>query len=145
MAYSDQELLEAIRALQSRLDQVLPGEQGRDLSGRLEGSLTQVEEPTRSSRAITLALETIRNYPAAFNELKAELVRQAGAKREDRLGMKMVDIIGDGGAVRPGERVVCPVDPRHLQKRLRVKGERCPQHNVELVAESGVEPPETKP
>lgn len=140
MAYSDQELLQAIQALQARLSQILPNDQVRELEIRLQTAMADIDDPRQRPKAITQALEVIRIFPAARDELRAELIRQAGLRSEDRLGMKLVDIIGDGEAVRPGERVVCPVDPTHLRKLLRIKGERCPQHNVELITESSVLP-----
>ncbi len=140
MAYTSQELLQAIRSLQTRLTQILPKDQAQDLEERLQTALPHIDEPGQQPDAITQALEAIRLFPACRDELKAELIRHAGLRKEDRLGMKLVDIAGDGGAIRPGERVVCPVDPTHLKKRLRIKGERCPQHNVELVEEACFRP-----
>jgi hypothetical protein len=145
MAYTDQELLHAIRSLQARLTQILSNDQAQDLEARLQTALAHIDEPGNQPQAITHALEGVRFFPAARDELKVELIREAGLRKEDRLGMKLVDIIGDGGAIKPGERVVCPVDPTHLKKRLRIKGERCPQHNVELVDESSLLPPAPTP
>ena len=138
MAYTDQELLQAIRSLQARLTQILPADEARDLQARLQTVLADIDEPAPPPQAVTLALEAIRVFPACREELKAELIRQAGLRTEDRLGIRLVDIAGDGDAISPGERVVCPVDPTHLKRRLRIKGERCPQHNVELVKEGSL-------
>ncbi|MEK6407974.1 MAG: hypothetical protein AABN34_13515 [Acidobacteriota bacterium] len=140
MAYTDQELLQAIRSLEARLSQILPNDQAQDLEARLQTALAHVNEPGQQPLAITQALEAIRPFPAGRDEIKAELIRQAGLRKDDGLGMKLVDIAGDGGAIKPGGRVVCPVDPTHLKKRLRIKGERCQQHNVELVEEGSLRP-----
>jgi len=140
MAYTNQELLQAIRSFQARLTQILPTDQAQGLEARLQAALVHIDEPGQQPEAIAQALEAIRLFPAGRDELNAELVRLAGLRKGDRLRTKLVDIAGDGGAIRPGERVVCPVDPTHLKKRLRIKGERCPQHNVELIEESSLLP-----
>ena len=76
------------------------------------------------------------------DELKARLIQEHGLQSEVRLLMAFEDVPGTGQPVPPGTRVVCPVDPTHLIKRLRVAGEKCPQHHVELVPEDQVANPQ---
>lgn len=133
--YSDQEILEAIQQLRSNLSEVLLDADAKALEVQLQEILSQAADQDRQPLTVTRSLEAIREYPAARDELKARLIRMAGLRSETRLGMSFETIPGYGEPVRPGTRVVCPVDPTHYITRLRLKGQRCPQHNVELVPE----------
>jgi NADH-quinone oxidoreductase subunit I len=42
-------------------------------------------------------------------------------------------ILGDVKKIKPGAEMVCPRDPAHLKTRLSSVGQRCPDHDVELV------------
>jgi len=139
--YSDYQLLEAVQKIAAELPMLLPDKDAGILEEKLKIILVDANKPDRVSEIVTDALKIISDYPPVRNELKAHLIRTIGLGSETRLGMFFEPTPGIGGATKPGKiMVVCPVDPSHYITQLRVKGQRCPQHNVELVPEDTILP-----
>jgi hypothetical protein len=133
--YTEQEILIAIAVLRREIPHLLPEQDARQLEEQLAKVLGGCGEETKESgQKLVEAMEIIQNYPQAQNRLTALLYQQIELRSESHRG-----VFGDetppgiGEAVKPGAVWVCPDEPGHFRTRLRFKGQRCPQHNVELV------------
>lgn len=132
----EERYLEAIRALKPELRDLLGPEEGAQLNRRLGQYLRRARSPEECERAVTRALDALREHPPARERL-ADILRAAG---EDDLRLLYEPLPGPGGLLPAGAVVVCPVDPSHCRRRRQYKGQRlfCPEHGVELVPEEEV-------
>lgn len=111
------------------LNDLLPPSTADQLGRQLDNLLSQSDDPTCLPSAVDFALEALHEHDPARRRLLEELRADFGAKESARLSNPP----GYPIPLAPGIRVCCPVDPTHLQARLRVQGQRCQQHNVLLV------------
>jgi hypothetical protein len=129
----DETDLEAIQVLRQEVPDLLPPEDARRLTAELNKVLRRMADPAARARSTALAREAIDQYPEARKRLD-----QITAKIQQTLGYRYQGVPGDPQAVPPGILMVCPKDPTHYQKYLRLAGEklRCPQHQIDLVPQS---------
>lgn len=138
--YTDQQILAAIEKLRPALPALLSAEQARQLDSRLAEILQSAAAPVSEPEAAARALEAVGGYSEAQEALVILLVRAAEESDSLRFMGDFQPAPGSAQPLPPGARMVCPVDPMHYSRRLRVAGQRlhCPEHEVELVPESAV-------
>lgn len=142
-SFTDAEWLTAIRDTLADLNETLPKAKSEELKNLLEPLSDDEEEPDVLASAIAQSLEIIQEFPEVHKDLKKRLIGM------DRTGGDTVSdsnyeaTPGKGDAIPPGDEgyFVCPTDPAHLRTRRRIKGQQCPQHQVELIPESNAVPP----
>ena len=137
--YTNEEILASIQQLLDKLPLLLPPLDAKALSAQLSEILMHLETPDLKVKNITLAFDAISQYEIAHDELKVTLIRSHGLQNETRLGMEFDLSPGLGSIVKPGEKAVCPVKP-HYKITVHTRGQRCPQHNIELVPARVVNP-----
>jgi hypothetical protein len=123
--------LTAIQKLCSELSDLLPSESAQALHTKLETILNK-ETSIETSQAITQALTVIAGFPVVRQRLDA-ILNETGELQAIR---NYSSVAGNSQFVQPGTLMVCPIDPTHYQKYLRVAGQhwRCPVHKCDLVA-----------
>jgi len=136
--YTDKDILKTIQGLIHDLPNLVSQSDAQALTSQLTEIFSDIDDINNQSNVVTQALRIICEYPKARDELKARLIREYGVTSEVRLNMSYEEQPGHGEPIKPGSKVVCPVDPGHYIVRLRRKGQRCPQHNVELVEASEI-------
>jgi hypothetical protein len=140
--FSNTEWLVAIRETLINIDGILPKDKSERIKNLVEPLFEHVEEPDDIAEAIAQSLEVIQEYPEANDDLKKRLLG-IDSTRGDVLpssGYEPTPGKGDPISFGEDEFYVCPKDPTHLRTTRRIKGQQCPQHQVELVPESSILP-----
>ena len=130
---SDNETIywQAIEELRSDLPRLLLSEEAQLLDEAIRQLVQQRDDPNTSAQALDQALDLLRAYPVAQQQLQSIL---------DEFGLiattRIFNVVPGGPSpIRPGTLLVCPIDPAHYQLVLRMDGQSfcCPEHEVKLV------------
>jgi len=130
----DEQLINAIRALQVEIKTTLDPEEARRLNASLSQLLSRAKEPENREQAIRKAVARIDEYPIMREQFSEKLDKTTRWYEKPASG-DIASIAGDLFDIDPGQLMVCPVDPNHYQHYRRNARQKlkCPHHQIKLI------------
>ena len=137
MAIDDRSFLEAVAQLRGEWVHLLGDEDADALAHRM--AETSLDDPASAQQATAYVLDLLGRHPPARARVSSVLGIEGRLDLVLRSGYQGPP--GQQTEVAAGTWMVCPIDPSHCRKQLRMKGQRliCSEHGcIPLVPEDQI-------